>query len=564
MISDVFNSLVMVSAMLAALMVFKHFLGKTMTASWKFRLGYLFFLILILPFIPCDGVKSAAAEAVAVWVPAGERLSRDVSDAAIVSFAQNKTVFFTGGRILAMWAVGALAVGSMFFVSSLRLMILRKRSSKAGEDTMRIFRSCLEELGMDGKIDLRIGKVNSPMVFGLFSACVIIPGEDIPKEDLRHIFMHELIHYKRGDVAVNYAVCLFEILYWFDPLVWLAFRGFRADMEAACDEAVMEQTGDGYGYGMTIIRFAGKRGYISAAEMGGTKKEVIKRVRAAAEFKRATAARKAVGALAFVLIAALAVSSLPAVSVNAFENYSPEQGKNIKEEDLSEYFDGIRGSFVLYDTAGDSYTVYNRELSEKRVSPDSTYKIFSAVSALENGVITAKNNTAEWDGTVYAFEEWMKDQDLDQAMKNSVNWYFDRLNSENMEGLRQTLEKVGYGNCDMSGGSDFWMEDSLKISPMEQTDILRSLYFNEYGFSDETVQTVKDAMELSDGFYGKTGSGMVNGKEVNGWFVGFVEKDGNQWFFALNLNDNDGANGLKAAETAVEILKDRGIIDHEI
>ena len=69
-------------------------------------------------------------------------------------------------------------------------------------------------------------------------------------------------------------------LFIFIPFL-IAFRGFKNDMEAACDEAVMERTGDGYGYGMTIIRFAGKGGHVPAAEMGGARKQIIKRVRAA-------------------------------------------------------------------------------------------------------------------------------------------------------------------------------------------------------------------------------------------------------------------------------------------
>ena len=154
-------------------------------------------------------------------------------------------------------------------------------------------------------------------------------------------------------------------------------------------------------------------------------------------------------------------------------------------------------------------------------------------------------------------------------MQNSVNWYFDRLNENNRKNLENTFNTFEYGNRDLSGGNDFWMESSLKISPVEQIDVLKALYLNEYGFDEDNVQAVKDSMKISDGLYGKTGSGMVNGKEVNGWFVGFVESEDNVWFFALNMNDENGANGSTAngstaADAAIEILNDRGIIDYEI
>ena len=54
-------------------------------------------------------------------------------------------------------------------------------------------------------------------------------------------------------------------------------------METACDEAVMELTGDRYGYGMTIIKFAQRKKIINfAADMGGSAKQIKNRVEAAA------------------------------------------------------------------------------------------------------------------------------------------------------------------------------------------------------------------------------------------------------------------------------------------
>ena len=122
---------------------------------------------------------------------------------------------------------------------------------------------------------------------------------------------------------------------------------------------------------------------------------------------------------------------------------------------------------------------------------------------------------------------------------------------------------MGYGNCDFSGGSNFWLESSLKISPVEQAQMLKSMYTNEYDFDENNISAVKESIKICDGFYGKTGTGMVNGREVNGWFVGFAEDGGNVYFFAANINDEDDAFGSAAADIAIEILSDRGIIDYE-
>ena len=60
----------------------------------------------------------------------------------------------------------------------------------------------------------------------------------------------------------------------------------------------------------------------------------------------------------------------------------------------------------------------------------------------------------------------------------------------------------------------------------------------------------------SGNLYGKTGTGAVNGREVNGWFVGFVETDENVYVFAVNIQNDSNATGLTAKDTALSILHD--------
>ena len=107
------------------------------------------------------------------------------------------------------------------------------------------------------------------------------------------------------------------------------------------------------------------------------------------------------------------------------------------------------------------------------------------------------------------------------------------------------------------------MESSLKISPIEQVELLRKLYENSLGFRTKNIDTVKDSILLSSSesgnLYGKTGTGCIDGKDVNGWFVGYVEAPDNTWFFAANIAANDDASGSNAAEITQHILSGMGI-----
>ena len=65
-----------------------------------------------------------------------------------------------------------------------------------------------------------------------------------------------------------------------------------------------------------------------------------------------------------------------------------------------------------------------------RVSPNSTYKIYDALLGLESGIITPEHSTFTWNGEPYPFNSWEADQDLTSAIHNSVNWYFQAIDSQ--------------------------------------------------------------------------------------------------------------------------------------
>ncbi len=126
------------------------------------------------------------------------------------------------------------------------------------------------------------------------------------------------------------------------------------------------------------------------------------------------------------------------------------------------------------------------------------------------------------------------------------------------------LDKINYGNKDLSGEiTNFWLQSSLKISPMEQIEILKRFYYYQLPFSKRNINIVKKILillqENGAKISGKTGSGVIDNKNVNGWFIGYLEKDKNIYFFAANIEGEEGATGYKAREIALKILKNKGI-----
>ena len=200
-----------------------------------------------------------------------------------------------------------------------------------------------------------------------------------------------------------------------------------------------------------------------------------------------------------------------------------------------------------------------------RIAPNSTYKIYNALFGLEKDIITPENSFIKWNGTTYPFEAWNADQTLPSAMDVSVNWYFEYIDEQlGKTPVQEYLHNIGYGNEDLSDNfSSYWMESSLKISPIEQVELLTRLQNYSLGFTPENVNAVKDAIHISSAsfgnFYGKTGTGRVNGQDINGWFIGFIENRDNTYFFATNIQNKQHATGSKASDITLSILSDLNI-----
>lgn len=112
----------------------------------------------------------------------------------------------------------------------------------------------------------------------------------------------------------------------------------------------------------------------------------------------------------------------------------------------------------------------------------------------------------------------------------------------------------------------------MKISPVEQVELLKKLYNNEFHFQDDNVQAILRGIRIADSasgtLYGKTGTGKINGENTNGWFIGYVTGEEHTWCFAVNIHkptavssidDTTDANGATASEIALKILEAENI-----
>ena len=82
--------------------------------------------------------------------------------------------------------------------------------------------------------------VPTPFLIGIIKNAIIIPENNYTEEDLKWIFNHELIHFKRKDNILKLLLILALALHWFNPLIYILRRLFFEQCELSCDEQVIK------------------------------------------------------------------------------------------------------------------------------------------------------------------------------------------------------------------------------------------------------------------------------------------------------------------------------------
>ena len=232
--------------------------------------------------------------------------------------------------------------------------------------------------------------------------------------------------------------------------------------------------------------------------------------------------------------------------------------------DLSEFFAGREGCFVLYDAHADSYVRYNPKSCAERFTPCSTFKIANSLIALQTGVASGPEFSLKWDGVTRPIAAWNQDHNMRSAFANSVVWYYQELARRiGAERMADYVRRLDYGNRDTSGGTtNFWLESTLLISADEQVAFLRRLWADSLPVSKDAQRITRELMEISrdaDGrvLYGKTGTAGDAKTTIArlGWFVGVVAKGELRVFFVTRISAKQDAGGRQARKITEAILK---------
>jgi beta-lactamase class D len=225
----------------------------------------------------------------------------------------------------------------------------------------------------------------------------------------------------------------------------------------------------------------------------------------------------------------------------------------------------IAGTFVLYDVQTQRLVGHAQERGEKRYVPASTFKIPHTLIGLTVGVVADVDQVLPYGGGKQAFASWERDMPLREAITlSNVPVYQGMARRIGLQRMSDTLALLDYGNGNIGTIVDrFWLDGPLEISAVEQARFLARLAADELPVPPEHQRSTCEILLLEQGegwkLYGKTG--WQNAPEPGiGWWVGWVEKEGQIYSFALNIDMRSAEDAATRLELGRASLRALGIL----
>jgi beta-lactamase regulating signal transducer with metallopeptidase domain/tetratricopeptide (TPR) repeat protein len=163
------------------------------------------------------------------------------------TLAEPPTPLTWKGIVFLVWAAVVAAMGLLLLQRAIFVSGLVAQAKNPTELMNGAFRFCCGQMGLKGKVGLKVSaNTASPAVCGLFRPVILLPQNLAPalgSSHLRTVLLHELAHIRRGDLWVNLVQTVLQIIYFYNPLLWLANSVIRRIREQAVDEAVQVAMG---------------------------------------------------------------------------------------------------------------------------------------------------------------------------------------------------------------------------------------------------------------------------------------------------------------------------------
>lgn len=167
------------------------------------------------------------------------------------------------------WAVG---IAAMLIYAAISVLLIRRKVRESVLIKENIY---------------LCDRVNTPFIFGVIRPKIYLPS-NISEQDCEYVIAHEKAHLKRRDHIWKPLAYLLLTVYWFNPLVWVAYILLCRDIEFACDEKVIKQFGEETKkpYSNALVNCSVPRRMITACPLAFGEVGVKSRIKSVLNYKK--------------------------------------------------------------------------------------------------------------------------------------------------------------------------------------------------------------------------------------------------------------------------------------
>lgn len=195
-------------------------------------------------------------------------------------------------------------------------------------------------------------RIDTPFILGIFKPRIYLPS-NISEQDAEYVLCHEFSHIKHNDYLWKPFAFLLLTIYWYNPVLWIAFFLFCKDIEIACDERVIKQLGveNKKSYSLALINCSAAHKTHAACPLSFGETAVKSRVKSVLNYKKPA-----------VWIVVVCVILCVALSVCFLTD--PKQSLRAQNETVSYPLyisESLKADKIVYEAAQYSSVVYKEE-----------------------------------------------------------------------------------------------------------------------------------------------------------------------------------------------------------
>lgn len=256
------------------LLILKPITSKKLPAFWQYAMWLVALFSMVVPTYKLIPKKSVENLSFTAKMPQREIITTPIQQNAEEKTGKSDTVTAEKEEKPQKTKIDILKILCIIWILGMGLFLItvfasyvfyvcKKRKNSVKIENSEILKDVKHKLKIKRKIRFRASEdIHSPLLVGVFFPTVYVPKENMQKENMQMILLHELTHYKRKDLFLKWAAVFVNAVHWFNPLCYIVCINLSEACEIACDVSVTKNMSNEEKklYMNTILTVANRKG----------------------------------------------------------------------------------------------------------------------------------------------------------------------------------------------------------------------------------------------------------------------------------------------------------------